>query len=640
MLGKRRAGADGGAGLGGRPADDRAPIDTVIGPVDRARHLVRTPELGLTALRIVREAAPRTLTAVVLMQAVSAALVGVQLLVGKILLTGLIELARAHHPSVSDVAPAFAGLLAATAASNLLGAAIQHQQRLLSEIVARVTFDRVVDVASTVELARFEDPAFYDQLQRATAASSYRPVEMVNSLMALVLGVLTSAGVVVALAALEPLLLPLIALAGLPVLAATLHNSRQAYAFEYGMTTHARERLHLAGLLTGRGPAKELRVFAATGYLRRRYDALSDERIARMREFLRGRLRVSLVASIGNALGTAIVLASLTWLIATDRIDIATAATAAVATQVLASRLNAVSGAVGKLVESGLFLDDLRSFLTLNPREAATGARSGRALRAPRVPLDELRVEGLNFSYPNTHRPVLHDVSLEVRRGEVVALVGENGSGKTTLVKLLCHLYDADAGRILWNREDVRELDPERLRAEMTVLFQDFVQYDLTIADNIALGRSDVPVDRGQLEAAARRADLHDAITALPHGYESRLGRRFLGGEELSGGQWQRLALARAFYRGGGFLVMDEPTAALDPRAEYRLFEQMRALAAGKSVLLISHRFANVRMADRIYVLDGGRVVESGDHPGLLAQDGLYAELFRLQASGYVTRPG
>jgi ATP-binding cassette subfamily B protein len=213
--------------------------------------------------------------------------------------------------------------------------------------------------------------------------------------------------------------------------------------------------------------------------------------------------------------------------------------------------------------------------------------------------------------------------------------VGENGSGKTTLVKLLCRLYELDGGRILWGREDARDWEPAELRAGMTILFQDFLRYHLTVADNIVLGRSDMPPSAARVEAAARQAGAHEAITALPSGYDTRLGREFLGGHELSGGQWQRLALARAFYRDADFLIMDEPTASLDPRAEYRLFEQMRALAAGKSVLLISHRFANVRMADRIYVLHQGRIVESGDHRQLLSRDGLYADLFRLQASAY-----
>lgn len=617
------------------PAES-TPADSVRAPVDRFRNLTRTPRLAIAAVGLVREAAPRTFASAVVLQVMAAVLVGAQLLVLKSLIAGLLRIANATDPSSSSVLPQLGALLGVTLLAGGVTAVLASRQQLLGEIVGRRTTDRIVDVATAVDLARFEDPVFHDQLQRATLAATFRPIEMVNSLMTFLLGTLTSAGVVVALVALQPVLLPLVVLAGVPVLVATLRNSRQAYAFEYAMTAHARERLHLLELLTGREPAKELRVFGATPFLRRRYDALSDERIGRMHAFLRGRLCVLLLATSASALGSAIAIGCLAWLIATNRIDIASATTAAIAMQLLAGRLSAVTGALGKLVESGLFLDDLRMFLELE-RSAEQRVDDPRSGPRPARRLEHLRVEGLGFAYPGTNRRVLDDVSLEVGPGEVVALVGENGSGKTTLVKLLCQLYAPDSGRMLWDGTDARDLDPQALRSGMTVLFQDFVQYHLTVADNIAIGRSDVPAVAEGIEGAARQAGAHDAITALPRGYDTRLGREFLGGHELSGGQWQRLALARAFYRGAPFLIMDEPTAALDPRAEYRLFEQMRELAAGKSVLLISHRFANVRMADRIYVLERGRVVESGDHQRLIARDGLYADLFRLQASPYGT---
>ena len=528
---------------------------------------------------------------------------------------------------MTHVVPSFVALLALTVCVGIAGALLERQQRMLSELVGRRTLDQIIDVASAVELAKFEDAVFYDQLERAIRAGTFRPVDMVNALMALLLGVLTSIGV----------MLPLVVVAAIPLLVATLVNSRQSYAFEYAMTTHARDRHFLLELFVERDSAKELRVFGATPYLRRRYDALSDERIRRVRSFLRGRLKVALLGTAAGAVGTAAALASLVWLLATGRIDIATAATAAVAMQVLAGRLSTVTGALGKLVESGMFLNDLQSFLALAP--VAPAPRDGR-VPAPPADFESLTVDGLTFTYPGTERRVLDDVSLEVRKGEVVAIVGENGSGKTTLVKVLCQLYGYDEGTVRWNDTDLRELDPDGLRASMTVLFQDFVRYHLSVADNIILGRADVPVDAVKVEAAARQAGAHAFVERLPREYETRLGRQFLGGHELSGGQWQRLALARAFYRGGGFLVMDEPTAALDPRAEYELFEQVRELAAGKSVLLISHRFANVRMADRIYVLDQGRVVEAGSHDALVTEDGLYAELFRLQAASYLESTG
>jgi ATP-binding cassette subfamily B protein len=220
--------------------------------------------------------------------------------------------------------------------------------------------------------------------------------------------------------------------------------------------------------------------------------------------------------------------------------------------------------------------------------------------------------------------------------GEVVALVGENGSGKTTLVKLICQLYRPQSGRVLWNGVDAATLDPQDLRSDLTVIFQDFLHYHLTASENIEMGRVDLPHGPEEVSEAARRASAHEFIARLPEGYETRLGRQFYGGHELSVGQWQRLALARAFFRGGSFLVLDEPTAALDPRAESELFSQMRALSEGRSVLLVSHRFSSVRTANRIYVLKHGRVVESGSHAELMELGGTYAELFTLQAAAYL----
>jgi ATP-binding cassette subfamily B protein len=302
----------------------------------------------------------------------------------------------------------------------------------------------------------------------------------------------------------------------------------------------------------------------------------------------------------------------------------------------LSSRLLAINTSIGKIVEAGMFLDDYQSFLRMTDasQRSSTGVRAD--VTPPGTGFDGASVEHVSFWYPGTDRQVLDDVSIEIGRGEVVALVGENGSGKTTLVKLLCQLYsELQAGRILWNGADISTVDPHAVREQVTVLFQDFARYELTVAENIALGRPEATWEDERIRAAAARAGAQEMIERLPHGYATRLGRRFYGGEDLSGGQWQRLALARAFYRGGELLILDEPAAALDPRAEYKLFEQVTELAASKSVLLISHRFSNVRMADRIYVLQEGRVVEQGNHDELKRLDGVYAELYNLQAKAY-----
>jgi ATP-binding cassette subfamily B protein len=299
-----------------------------------------------------------------------------------------------------------------------------------------------------------------------------------------------------------------------------------------------------------------------------------------------------------------------------------------------------ITTSLGKLIECGMFIDDYHAFLDL-----ASGAGQGAErleVPQPRVTprraeskFEQVRLDEVSFAYPQVDRLALKDISMEIGKGEVVALVGENGSGKTTLVKLLSQLYQPVSGQVLWNGVDARAFAREDLQDQITLLFQDYVQYHLAAHENIFLGRVDRDSDFASVIGAAVQSGAHDFLTNLPQGYATRLGRQFFGGQELSVGQWQRVALARAFFRAGELLILDEPTASLDPRAEHDLFMRMRNLAAGRSVLLVSHRFSTVRSADRIYVLDGGQIIEAGDHEQLMARGGRYAELFELQASAY-----
>jgi ATP-binding cassette subfamily B protein len=616
------------------PPRDRFTVYDLTVPAGRLNQARRIPAMVFEALRLAWHAGSRPLVVVVVLQLLSAGFIAVQLVVGRQVLEQL--LAAGDAGGAESLIPSLALLVGAGVLLGAFEALAAHQQRLLTELVANHTYEKIIDVASSVDLASFEDPEFYDQLMRARTAAISRPVGVVNSLTAIIMSLLTGAGIGATVVTMHWALLPLVAAASIPVLIATVYNSRQAYDFEYQWTPRGRERVYLLELLAAKNPAKEVRVFDAASFLRRRFDDLTRERMARLREFLRQRLKVAMAGTMGGALGAAIALGALAWLVVTERIDVATAVTAGVAMQLLIARFAALTRGLGTLVEAGMFLDDYRTFLSRAVRPDAFPVGNGGRSRQSVGRFESLKVEGLSFRYPKTDALVLEDVSLEVGPGEVVALVGENGSGKTTLVKLICQLYRPQSGRVLWNGLDASELDPAVLRSDVTVLFQDFLHYHLTAAENIEMGRVDRPHGPEEIIEAARHASAHEFIARLPQGYDTRLGRQFYGGHELSVGQWQRLALARAFFRGGSFLILDEPTAALDPRAESELFAQMRALSEGRSVLLVSHRFSSVRTANRIYVLHAGRVVESGSHAELMDLGGMYAELFTLQAAAYL----
>ncbi len=423
--------------------------------------------------------------------------------------------------------------------------------------------------------------------------------------------------------------------AAVPLLLAAVYNSRQAYVFEYAMTPESRERAYVVELMTERGPAKELRLFNLGSFLHQRFAELNDRRLREFRLFLRRRLVISLFGNIAGAAGTAIALGALVLLLDRGRIGVASAITAGVAMQQLGGRLTALTANLGRLIESGMFIDDYNAFVSRD-RDGPDGSGPGTARGSTAQRFEGMRVENVTFTYPARAEPALADVSLEIAPGEVVALVGANGSGKTTLVKLICQLYAPNSGRIVWNGVDARALPVDELRSDITVLFQDFIQYHFSVLDNIVLGRVERAARAEEAVDAAVRAGAHDFVSRLPDAYDTRLGLQFYAGHELSVGQWQRLALARAFFRGGSFLILDEPTAALDARAERDLFDHIRGLSEGKSVLLISHRFSSVRTADRIYVLEAGRVAESGTHVELMRRRGLYAELFELQAAAYL----
>jgi ATP-binding cassette, subfamily B, bacterial len=614
---------------GSRPPQPTAPHRTwweVLNP--ETEWSVRDlPPLVADSFRLVSQAGRRELLLTSALQLTMAVGLVVQLYVVKRLFDAV--LGAGENDDFGSILPELGALVVVALVLSLAQAVQAEQSRVLAELVGRRAFDRVLDVASRIDLLAFESPSFYDRLIRAVTQGQFRSMQVVTGLVGLVGAAVSGVAIVIALAALQPLLLPLVVLGLVPLWFVSTRNSRDLHSFTRAMTPSDRQREYLRLLLTRRDTAKEVRAFDTSGFLRRRYDRLYDQRIHELRTLARRRMNRSVAGSLASSALTALAVGILALLFIGGRMTLAAAGTAILALYQLGTRLRAINGSASSLYEATLFVNEYTSFLQLAPMGVEP------KLAAPRT-FGTLIVENVTFTYPESERPALDGASLEIRAGEVVALVGENGSGKTTLAMILAGLYRPDSGRVLWDQTDVSGVRAEELRDSITVIFQDFEQYLLPARENIGLGRHERIEDHGRIVDAARRADADSFIDALPDAYDTMLGREFSGGYDLSLGQWQRVALARAFFRDAPFVILDEPTAALDARAESKLFERMRDLLAGRSVLLISHRFSSVRTADRIYVLEGGRTIEHGSHEELMEAGGRYAELFKLQAASYV----
>jgi ATP-binding cassette subfamily B protein len=398
------------------------------------------------------------------------------------------------------------------------------------------------------------------------------------------------------------------------------------------MTPSDRQRRYVGDLLGGRDEAKEVRAFGLADFLFERWNRLYDHRLKELRAVARRQLMFTLFSTfvIGLMLGAILLLVA--FLASSGRVTLAAAGVAVAGIAIIGARMAGAGYSISSLSEAGFYLDDFAQFLDMAKPPLPS------AVTAP-ASFDLITAQGISFTYPSSSAPALIDVTIEIRAGEVLALVGENGSGKSTLAKILAGLYRPSSGSVAWDGVDISALNQTEFSQKVAVIFQDFLRYHLTASDNIGLGRFEASDDRAAIVAAAEQAGAATMIDKLPSGYDTLLGPEFFGGVDLSVGQWQRMALARAFFRNAPFVILDEPTASLDARAEHELFERIRSLLDNRTVLLISHRFSSVRTADRIYVLHEGRVVEAGSHEELMASNGRYAEMFRLQAAAYIDHP-
>jgi ATP-binding cassette, subfamily B, bacterial len=517
----------------------------------------------------------------------------------------------------------------------LLSAAFNHGRRLIQQLIQLQLANRIraeiIAKALTLDLAYFEDSDFYDRLQNARREGGYKPVELINDTFLIVQNSITLISFALLMLRFSPWLVVVLLATSIPSFIAETRYSERGFRLLTRRAPETRQVNYLSRLLTEDTAVKEIKLFNLGGTLLNRYTTLFDKFFEEDKTLALRRATAGFGLGLIATLGFYGSYAWIVWYTVQGKISLGDMTLYLAIFRQGQSTFQSILSAVGNIYENNLFMANFFEFLCLEPRMKITGQK--RKLSLPLRGGIEFR--DIGFRYPDREEWALRGVNLIIRPGEKIALVGHNGAGKTTLIKLLSRLYDPTEGSILIDGIDICDLDPLELQQRIGVIFQDFVRYHLPVRENIGFGQIDAMDDVERIAAAARKSGAHAVAEELPEGYETMLGRWFHDGHELSLGQWQKVALARAFMRDAEILVLDEPTASVDARAEYEIFQNFKALTEGKMAILISHRFSTVRMADRIAVIQEGRIAELGTHDELLRRGGTYAELFSMQAEGY-----
>lgn len=514
--------------------------------------------------------------------------------------------------------------------SDLLGRGVALVESLLGDLFTNETSVRLMRHAAQLDLAHFEDADFYDKLERARRQTTGRIV-LLSQVMGQLQDFVTILSFAAGLIVMAPWLILLLVVALVPGFLGEAHFNSLSYSLMYAWTPERRELDYLRFIGASDETAKEVKIFGLADFLAERYRRLADGLYEANKKLSTRRAAWGSVLAAVGSVGYYAAYVIIIWRTVAGEFSIGDLTFLAGSFQRLRSLLEGMLERFTTIAERSLYLKDLFGFFDIRPEIAPPE----NPVPFPTLIRHGFEFEDVGFRYPGTDRWVLRGVSFTLDPGEKLALVGENGAGKTTLVKLLARLYDPSEGRILLDGRDLREYDVDDLRRHIGVIFQDFVRYFMTASENLAVGRIEEKENRPRIENAAQRSLADQVISKLPAGYEQMVGRRFEDGVDLSGGEWQKIALGRSYMRDAELLILDEPTASLDARAEYEVFQRFTELTTGKTAVLISHRFSTVRMADRILVLEDGRHQEMGTHEELLVLGGRYAELFNLQAAGY-----
>ncbi len=582
------------------------------------------------AMKMAWDASPRLLTRFTVLGMINAIMPPISVYLSARLVNMIAEGYR-HVITFQTILPIIIGLWATIVIQRALGAYISYSRNLYVRRVELEAERRLLAKAATVDMGHFDNSDWHDRLARAKRDVSWRPGDLTWSVLGLSGNIVTIVLMAGLLASLHWLLVVLALAASFVSLAIESRVTSKLYKYYYKETPEERERQYIGDMFVQSRTIKEIRAFVLGDYLIGRHTKLSEDLFRQREKIFASSKRIYMVSGIiaGTVLGLAYVFVALRGI--SGAINPGGVVLVIGAFTAVSGTLNQITSTFVAVDQHTAFLDDYFSFLSIGP-----------LLPVPPLPhpippgnIDSIEFDHVGFMYPGGTEPAVKDLSLHIRKGELIALVGENGAGKSTLVKLLLRFYDAQDGAVRVGGVDVKEMDPEALRSRIGVLFQDYATYELSVRENIEMGWPYAPADEEKITKALKDSRSEWLIKKLPNGLDSKVGRLFEGGHDLSGGEWQRLALARIMYRNSDIWILDEPTSSLDPEAEAAIFAELKENLKGRIGIVISHRFSTVRIADRIAVIDGGRVVELGSHKELLEAGGRYAHLFELQAAGY-----